>query len=88
VVAVATSGLMPARGAVELGRRIREIREARGMGVVELGRRIGVSRIQVFRYESGLRSAAKRLPLIAEALGVEVFELWMPPGSPISPLIS
>jgi DNA-binding XRE family transcriptional regulator len=84
VVAVEAGGLMPAPGDVELGRRIREVRKARGIGVKEFGRLIGVSRVQIFRYESGQRSAAKRLPLIAEALGVELGELWMPPGSPIS----
>ena len=56
------------------------------MGAAEFGRRIGVSRSQVLRYETGQQPVARRLDAIAEALGVEVADLLMKPGSPIPPL--
>jgi transcriptional regulator with XRE-family HTH domain len=69
----------------EQGRRIREIREARGISVAELGRLIGVSRSQIFRYETGQQPVARRLDAIAAGLGVEVADLLMKPGSPFPP---
>jgi transcriptional regulator with XRE-family HTH domain len=51
-----------------------------------LARHIGVSLVLTGRYETGrARIPTQRLAAIAAALGVEIAELWMPPGAPISP---
>jgi transcriptional regulator with XRE-family HTH domain len=58
---------------VEVGRRIRIQRMARGMSQTELGRRIGVTFQQVQKYEKGAnRVGAGRLTRIAGVLEVPV----------------
>lgn len=58
---------------VEVGRRIRIQRMARGMSQTELGKRIGVTFQQVQKYEKGAnRVGAGRLTRIASVLEVPV----------------
>jgi transcriptional regulator with XRE-family HTH domain len=58
---------------VEVGRRIRVQRMARGMSQTELGKRIGVTFQQVQKYEKGAnRVGAGRLTRIATVLEVPV----------------
>jgi transcriptional regulator with XRE-family HTH domain len=67
----------------EQGARIRELLEAKGITNTELARRTGVKRAQVWRWLEGKQSAANKLPAIAKALGVEIVDLWVRPGSAI-----
>ena len=67
---------------VEVGRRIRVQRMARGMSQTELGKRIGVTFQQVQKYEKGAnRVGAGRLTRIATLTGrdprqvIDLFEL-------------
>jgi transcriptional regulator with XRE-family HTH domain len=58
---------------IEMGRRIGLRRVEIGLSQSELGEKLGVSFQQVQKYEKGVnRVGASRLPLIAEALGVDV----------------
>ncbi len=58
---------------VEVGRRIRIQRMARGISQTELGEKIGVTFQQVQKYENGAnRVGASRLTRIAKVLGVSV----------------
>ena len=58
---------------VEVGRRIRVQRMARGISQTELGEKIGVTFQQVQKYEKGAnRVGASRLTRIAKVLGVPV----------------
>src|ERR1700674_5142714 len=58
---------------VEVGRRIRIQRMARGISQTELGDKIGVTFQQVQKYEKGAnRVGAGRLTRIAKVLGVSV----------------
>ena len=62
---------------IRVGERIREIRLLRKMTQTELAKKVGVRFQQVQKYETGLnRVAASRLHMIAEALDVEVGELF------------
>lgn len=57
----------------EVGKRIKEQREASEMSQTSLGERLGVSFQQVQKYENGTnRMSAYRLMLAAEALGVDI----------------
>src|SRR5690348_1507474 len=61
---------------VEVGRRIRLQRLARGLSQTELGNELGVTFQQVQKYEKGAnRVGAGRLSRIAEALDVSVSQL-------------
>ncbi len=61
---------------IELGRRIRLQRIARGISQTELGKGLGVTFQQVQKYERGVnRVGAGRLSRIAETLGVSVHSL-------------
>jgi len=58
---------------VEVGRRIRVQRMARGMSQTELGEKIGVTFQQIQKYEKGAnRVGASRLTKIARVLGVSI----------------
>ena len=62
---------------IRVGERIRELRLLRKMSQTELAKQVGVRFQQVQKYETGLnRVAASRLHMIAEALDVEVGELF------------
>jgi transcriptional regulator with XRE-family HTH domain len=61
---------------VEVGRRIRLQRIARGLSQTELGKELGVTFQQVQKYEKGVnRVGAGRLSRIAATLGVSVSSL-------------
>ncbi len=61
---------------VEVGRRIRLQRIARGLSQTELGKELGVTFQQVQKYEKGVnRVGAGRLSRIASTLGVSVSAL-------------
>lgn len=55
-----------------LGRQIKEMREASGMSRAELARILEVSPRQIQRFENGERLSVVRLLQIAEAFGVPV----------------
>ena len=68
---------------VEVGRRIRVQRMARGMSQTELGKRIGVTFQQVQKYEKGAnRVGAGRLTRIATVLEVAVSTFFGASGAP------
>src|SRR2546421_12688140 len=71
---------------IEVGRRIRLHRLARGLSQTELGRQIGVTFQQVQKYEKGVnRVGAGRLTQVARVLGVSVsafFEAGRPGRGP------
>ena len=55
---------------------LRELRKARGLTLAELGAKIGVTYNAVHLYENGQRRPpVKKLPALAEALGVSVADL-------------
>jgi len=60
-----------------LGRRIRKIREMKGLTQVELGRRFGCSQSAISNLERGRTSLrAEDVPQMARALGVSVVALF------------
>lgn len=62
---------------VHVGERIREFRLLREMTQIDLGNQVGVRFQQVQKYETGFnRVSASRLFMIAEALDVEVEDLF------------
>ena len=62
---------------IRVGERIREIRLLREMTQTELAKKVGVRFQQVQKYEAGInRVSASRLFMIAEALDVEVADLF------------
>ena len=75
--------MMEARGVTRgsagkstVGKRIREVREARGMTLHQLGRAVGLTWQQVQRIETGVSQLnIPRLTTFAQALGVPVSEL-------------
>ncbi len=69
----AGAGYQRARRALELGERIRGLREARGVSQAELGRRIGSTQPAIARLEAGRVSPTlETLDRVAAALGVEL----------------
>ena len=65
------------------GRRLREIRECRGMSQGRLARALGVSVGTIQSYEDGrTHITLDRLLELAPALQCEPVELLVPPGSP------
>src|SRR5215217_2875437 len=61
---------------MDIGRRIRDVREALGMPAAELARRVGVAPNTVWRYEFGEREPSMAmLEKIARALRTEPAEL-------------
>jgi transcriptional regulator with XRE-family HTH domain len=66
---------------MDIGRRIREVREDLGMPAAELARRVGVAPNTVWRYESGEREPSMAmLEKIARALRTEPAELLREPS--------
>lgn len=66
---------------IEVGRRIRIQRMARGISQTELGEKVGVTFQQVQKYENGAnRVGASRLTKIAKVLGVPVGTFFGGPG--------
>lgn len=65
-----------------MGYRIREIREARGMSQLELSEKTGLARATIWRLETGEEetTTTKTLLKIADALGVTVGALFLPPS--------
>lgn len=65
-----------------MGYRIREIREARGMSQMELSEKTGLARATIWRLETGEEetTTTKTLLKIADALGVTVGALFLPPS--------
>ena len=60
---------------------IRSRREARRMTQAELGERLGVGQSAIAQWESGAKNpTADKLPLLAEALGCGVGELYSAPN--------
>jgi transcriptional regulator with XRE-family HTH domain len=63
---------------LELGRKIRDLRQLRKLGVGELARRVGVSRSLISQIERGVASPSlTTLRGIAEVLGVPVAALFL-----------
>ena len=69
----------------DIGRRIKELREAKGLSQAELGRRAGVSAAAVSQWENRQTKGLKGASLIraAQALGVEPSVLLS--GSTLAP---
>jgi len=62
----------------QLGNRIRHFRKLNGLTQEELSEKIGVENSTLGHIETGKNlPSMSRLPLIAEALNVEVFELFI-----------
>jgi HTH-type transcriptional regulator/antitoxin HipB len=69
----AGAGYQRARRALELGERIRGLREASGLSQAELGRRIGSTQPAIARLEAGRVSPTlETLDRVAAALSVEL----------------
>ena len=65
---------------MDIGRRIRELREERGLSQDELARRLGVHPQSLWRYEHGERNlSASKIKEVATALNVEPGELFENP---------
>ena len=64
-----------------MGYRIREIRESKGMTQAELCDKSGITRATIWKLETGENevTTSRTLLKIAEALGVTVGELFLPP---------
>lgn len=59
-----------------IGDRIRELRESKGLSREQIARKVGVCQQQIHKYENGLCGIKiSRLYAIASALKVEVVEL-------------
>jgi transcriptional regulator with XRE-family HTH domain len=66
-----------ASGGRGIGAHIKQIRKAAGFSQTKLGQALGISFQQVQKYETGQsRIAAERLQQIADALGVDVLDLY------------
>jgi transcriptional regulator with XRE-family HTH domain len=66
---------------MDIGRRIRDVREDLGMPAAELARRVGVAPNTVWRYESGEREPSMAmLEKIARALRTQPAELLREPS--------
>ncbi|WP_408884471.1 XRE family transcriptional regulator [Komagataeibacter xylinus] len=64
--------------------RVREIKEARGLTSAELSRRSGILPPTLSKIELGQRSVTKNsAPRLAEALGVNIADLYADVGAPI-----
>jgi transcriptional regulator with XRE-family HTH domain len=63
--------------AFSLGKRIRDLRRARGLTAAQLAERLGVSEFAVSRWECGHTAPRmRRIAALAKALGVSLPELW------------
>lgn len=63
-----------------MGYRIRELRESKGMTQTELAESSGITRVTIWKLETGEDeiTTTRTLCKIAEALGVSVGELFLP----------
>jgi len=76
VAKMETSGSIGAMEAVELGSRIARLREARGLTGSQFGARLGLTKSQVSKVESGARRVdVSELAVMADLLGVSLGEL-------------
>lgn len=65
-----------------LGAKIQEHRQGKKLTQLQLGQMIGVGQSTIAMYERGeIAPTARRLPLLAQALGVDVGELFALPES-------
>jgi transcriptional regulator with XRE-family HTH domain len=69
----------------DIGRRVAEIRKARGMSQAELATAVGTDKTTIANYEHGRSSPMRRLDQLAVALQVKPDDLLNPPGSPVPP---
>src|SRR3954447_2414783 len=78
----------PDWSAEQLGRRLRELRTARGLRLSDLARESGLSVSFLSQVEQGQSDiAVGRLMRIAHALGVQLTELVEVPAAPARPLV-
>ena len=71
----------PVDGAI--GRRIKDLRVARGMSRLQLARKIGITQRMVTYYEQGwVRMNIERLTQFAIALRCQLVDLITPPEAP------
>jgi transcriptional regulator with XRE-family HTH domain len=69
---------------MDVGRRIREVREERGMPRTVLARRVGVAQNTIYRFEAGLRTPSiPMLERIARELRIDPAELMREPAVPL-----
>lgn len=62
--------------------RLRQLREAAGYSQSDLGKRVGVSQAAIWHWETGDRDPSiEQLYKLAEALEVDVKELFSPPSA-------
>lgn len=62
---------------MNVGRSIKKIRESKGISGKFVSKRLGIDPSTLSKYESGDREVkAKMLPMIADALGVEVADFF------------
>lgn len=59
----------------ELGKKIRALREAKGLSQTDLGKAVGISQPVINKLENGEQQSTKKLIEIAKALGVKPGEL-------------
>ncbi len=63
---------------VLLGKRIRELRKAKKLTQEDLAEKVGIRTPNISYFETGKFSPAiETLPKLADALGVEIYELYM-----------
>ena len=68
-------------GSRGIGTHIKQIRKAAGLSQTKLGEAVGISFQQIQKYETGQsKVAAERLQQIADALRVDLRELYEGPG--------
>jgi transcriptional regulator with XRE-family HTH domain len=82
VAKMETCAIMSAMEAGELGRRVASLREARGLTGSQFGLRLGLTKSQVSKIESGARRVdVSELAVMADVLGVTLGELLGAPRS-------
>lgn len=63
---------------IAVGGRMRKLRLEANITLQDLASRVGISHQQLQKYETGMnRISAGMLPIVAEALGVELLELYL-----------
>lgn len=71
---------------MELGARIRGYREGRGLQQTELADKLGVDQATISRWETGRSPMGiDEVIAVAEALGIDVAELWKRTKRPPKP---
>ncbi len=67
---------------ITVGRQLRKFRLDAGMTLQDLADQIGTSHQQLQKYETGVnRISAGMLPIIAEAVGVDIIEFYQDVGA-------